>query len=696
MVSFATSIFLSAFLLFQIQPMIARYILPWFGGTPAVWSTVQMIFQVLLTGGYAYTSWLAQKSRRREMVHLILLIFSLVILILQGLAWKSPITPNATWKPQGEGSPILGIVIILLISVSLPYFLLSTNSPLIQFWFHRRFPEKTAYRLYALSNFGSLIGLIAYPLFVEPNFSLAWQGRIWSILYGLFAVLTIYNVSNSLRKHSASMIAPSVAESAKPVKIHRYRYILWISLAMVASLLLLATTSQITQEVAVIPFLWVLPLMIYLLSFILAFSGEQWYSRRLFIVLLFIFTILAGWAMGRSESLSIIFQCVIYSGALFCACMVCHGELYRLRPSADQLTTFYLMVSVGGALGGLFINFVAPYLFKGFWELPLGYLLAWAVLVIISIKSRHAYSQKLKFIFDTVLMLSALIVACVRLGQQVRSDLTDFLYIGRNYYGVVRVKSLGEQGDLSSRYALVHGITIHGIQMTDPVLRDTPTAYFGETSGGGLALLHHPDRGNGMRVGVLGLGIGTLATYGQPGDIYRFYEINPQVVDLAEGKDGFFSFLSDSQANIEIAYGDARISLENELAMSGTNNYDVLMLDVFSSDSIPVHLLDREAFELYLQHLQADGILAVHISNRHLDLVPVVWTLADYFHLERVVIDDPGNSGVVFRSLWILLARDPALLSTPAIASRAKDLENYSPTYKLWTDDYSNLLQILR
>jgi hypothetical protein len=323
-------------------------------------------------------------------------------------------------------------------------------------------------------------------------------------------------------------------------------------------------------------------------------------------------------------------------------------------------------------------------------------MLAWILLVIISIKDRQMLVKKFIFIFDTVLMISALLVAFVRLGQQVRSDLTNFLYIGRNYYGVVRVKLLGEPGDISSRYALVHGITIHGIQMTDPMIRDTPTAYFGETSGGGLALLHHPNRGKGMRVGVLGLGIGTLATYGLPGDLYRFYEINPQVVDLAEGKGGFFSFLSDSKANIEVVYGDARISLENELATSGPDNYDVLMLDVFSSDSIPVHLLDREAFELYLKHLQADGILAVHISNRHLDLVPVVWMLADYFQLNRVVIDDPGNSSAVFRSLWMLLARDPALLSTPSIASRGKDLGNYSPSIKLWTDDYSNLLQILR
>jgi MFS family permease len=696
MALFAISIFLSAFLLFQIQPMIARYILPWFGGTPAVWSTVQMFFQVMLTGGYAYTNWLMGRFRRREVMHLVLLGVSLVVMIALGMIWKSPITPDASWKPQGVNSPIWAISKLLLISVGLPYFLLSTNSPLIQALFHRRFPERTAYRLYALSNTGSLIGLIAYPVLVEPNFTLAWQGRLWSISYGLYAILTIVNVVQSLRGTRQGNESVPKRDLAKSTRLRSRQYTLWILLAMAASILLLATTSQITQEVAVIPFLWVLPLMIYLFSFILAFSSERWYSRRVFLILLFLFTVLAGWAMGLSESLPILLQSGIYSGALFCACMVCHGEVYRLRPPADRLTIFYLMVSIGGALGGVLINFVAPYFFKGFWELPLGFIFTWLLLVVVSFKGRRPSSRKWVFILDSVLMISALLIACVRFGQQVNSDLTGFLYTGRNYYGVIRVKSLGEEGDPFQRYALVHGVTIHGIQMVGPEKRDTPTAYFGETGGGGLTLINHPVRGKGMRVGILGLGIGTMAAYGQPGDVYRFYEINPLIVDLAEGQGGYFSFLADSQAKVEIVLGDARLSLEKELAASGTENYDVLVLDVFSSDSIPVHLLDREAFELYLQHLKPDGLLAVHISNRHLDLVPVVWTLADYFDLERVVIDDPGDNSVVFQSLWMVLARNQTMQQNQAIISRAKFMENYSPHLRLWTDDYSNLFQILK
>jgi hypothetical protein len=301
-----------------------------------------------------------------------------------------------------------------------------------------------------------------------------------------------------------------------------------------------------------------------------------------------------------------------------------------------------------------------------------------------------------QFILNSVLLLSATAISLVRAGQQIHADLNGSLLIERNYYGVVRVKGLDSRAGNAGEYTLVHGITIHGLQLVASGMRDQPTAYFGETGGGGLALLHHPDRGKGMRVGILGLGIGTLATYGLPGDIYRFYEINPLVVDLAEGKNGYFSFLADSQAEVEVVLGDARLSLEKEWKERGSEDYDVLVLDVFSSDSIPVHLLDKESFDLYLRHLQSDGILAVHISNRHLNLIPVVWNLADHFGLHRLVIDDPGNGDTVFHSLWMLLSADATLLEDPAIASRAMQIIDYVPGIRLWTDDFSNLIQILK
>jgi hypothetical protein len=297
---------------------------------------------------------------------------------------------------------------------------------------------------------------------------------------------------------------------------------------------------------------------------------------------------------------------------------------------------------------------------------------------------------------NQVMMLSATLIALALAFQYIRADLSGSLYAERNFYGVVRVRLAGETEDLPDRTILVHGITIHGAQFLDAERRHQPTMYFSETSGAGVALLNYPRRAEGLRVGVLGLGIGTLAAYGQPGDVFRFYEINPAVIALAEGEGGYFTFLQDSPATIEIVPGDARLSLEAELASDGSQAYDLLILDVFSSDSIPVHLLDVEAFELYLQHLQPDGMLVLHITNRHLDLVPVVWTLARHFDLSFVLIDDPGGRPAISRSIWVLLARDPALLEVPAIQARSVPMEGYTTDIRLWTDDYSNLFQILK
>jgi hypothetical protein len=709
MVYFAVCIFLSAFLLFQVEPMIARYILPWFGGTPAVWSTVVLFFQMLLTGGYAYAYWLLRRARRRELMHLVLLGVSLVLMLVLGLMWKSPITPSASWKLQGGALPVWEIFKLLTISVGLPYFLLSSNSPLIQAWFNWAFPEKTAYRLYALSNAGSLLALVTYPVLVEPYLTLTWQGWIWSLAYAVYAGLAAYGAIKVLRQKPAQGPGPMLAAPESGPHPRLRDYILWVALAATASILLLAVTSKITQEVAVIPFLWVLPLTIYLLTFVLAFSGERWYSRQVFLLLFFAATLLAGWALGRSDDLGILEQIGIYALFLFAACMVCHGELYRLRPHPARLASFYLMVSIGGALGGAVINFVAPYVFKGFWELPLGLALCWLVFLVVTLVSKSSFLNRWVFIANEVLLLSAVVIASVLSYQQVRADLINDLYIQRNFFGMIRVRqrdfyavipihleSIGQYIKSYHRYALIHGVTVHGYQFHDETLRDLPTSYYGKTSGGGLAILNHPNRDKGMRVGILGLGVGTLAVYGQPGDVYRFYEINPAVIRLAEGENGYFTYLSDSQAKVEIVPGDARLSLEQELAAGQPQNYDVLLLDVFSSDSIPVHLLDEESFQVYLQQLSPEGILAVHISNRRLDLVPVVWTLTDHFGLARVLINDLGDGVITYQSMWILLARDPALLTNPAIASHAEPMNGYVSHVRLWTDDYNNLFQILK
>ena len=712
MAYFAFCIFLSAFLLFQIEPMVAKLVLPWFGGSPAVWSTVVLFFQVLLTGGYAYAYWLLRKAQRREIIHLVLLGLSLVLMLELGFVWKSPITPSSNWKPLGSDSPIWGIFKLLIISVGLPYFLLSSNSPLIQAWFDQAFPQKTAYRLYALSNLGSLLGLITYPVLVEPYLTLAWQGRIWSVVYGVYAGLAAYGALKSLRiKHAEHTRTPPnqviSTESFTGPRPGVKQFLLWIALAACASILLLAVTSQITQEVAVIPFLWVLPLTIYLLTFVLAFSGERWYLRQIFLLVFFATTLLAGWALAHADGLSVFEQIGIYGLVLFSACMVCHGELYHMRPHPAYLTSFYLMVSIGGALGGALINFLAPVIFKGFWELPLGIALCWLVFLVVTLARRSNIRFRWLWIANLVLVLSALAIACDRSFESIRSDLGQDLLTQRNFYGVLRVREKDfyavipitvEGMNLTAyhRFALIHGVTIHGFQFHDKNLINLPTSYYGKNSGAGLAILNSPKRGNNMRVGVLGLGVGTLAAYGQPGDVYRFYEINPAVIRLAEGENGYFSFLSSSQAGVVVVPGDARLSMERELAAGEPQNYDVLAVDVFSSDSIPVHLLDEESFQVYLQELSPQGILAIHISNRRLDLVPVVWSLADHFGLARTLINDPGNGVITYQSSWFLLARDPVLLANPAIATRAQAMSGYVSHVRLWTDDYNNLFQILK
>lgn len=693
MASFIFSICLSAFLLFIVEPVIGKTLLPWFGGTPAVWSTAVLFFQVLLTGGYAYAAWLSDRTRHRGVLHLALLGLSLALLLGLGLVWRSPITPSAALKPSGAIPPVLSIFMLLAISVGLPFFLLASNSSLVQAWFGRAFPDRIPYRLYALSNLSSLVALVSYPFLVEPNLTLPRQGWLWSLGYLLFAGLAAFSTLRAMRLPPTT--DPEAAkECPKPAPRD---YILWVALSACASILFLATTGYLTQQVAVIPFLWVLPLAIYLLTFVLAFSGERWYSRQVFIFILLPVILLYDWAMVNGSMLGIPWQVAIFSLVLFLGCMVCHGELYRLRPATPRLPGFYLIVSAGGALGGILITFVAPTLFKGFWELPLGLVLFSTLFLVVGrVQKKAEWQAEVLSQVNTALLATAVLITGVRAFLFIGADLTGSIRSQRNFYGVVRVRQIDTPGNPNFSYQLVHGNTVHGAQFPNALNRDVPTVYYGPHSGVGLALLNHPRHGAGLRVGALGLGIGTIAAYGQPGDVYRFYEINPLVIQLAEGQDSYFTYLKDTQAKVDIVPGDARLSMESELGAGHVQNFDVLVLDVFSNDAIPVHLLDEQAFALYLQFLQPDGVLAVHITNGYLDLVPVVWRLADHFNLNRVVIEDPGDGHFTSASTWVLLAREPSVLAVAAIASRAKPMTGYSTSLRLWTDEYSNLFQVLK
>ncbi len=692
MTSFILSISVSAFLLFIVEPLIGKTLLPWFGGTPAVWTTAMLFFQVLLTGGYAYAAWLSGRTRNRGARHLVLLGLSLAVLLGLGLAWKSPITPSAVFAPNEAIPPFLDIFMLLAVSVGLPFFLLASNSSLVQAWFARAFPQQNPYRLYSLSNLSSLVALVAYPIVVEPNLSLPWQGWLWSLGYLGFAGLAGFSTLRAMRTHQADPEA--IEPGPKPAPRDT---ILWIALSACGTVLLLSVTGYLTQQVAVIPFLWVLPLAIYLLTFVLAFAGERWYSRQTFIFILLPFILLYDWAMANGARLGIPWQVTIFSLVLFVGCMVCHGELFHLRPGTERLPGFYLTVSAGGTLGGILITFVAPALFKGFWELPLGMVLFCLLFLIVGRGSKkEGWQSEVLSQVSTALLAIAVLITSVRAFLFIDADLSGSIRSQRNFFGVVRVRQVGAAGDPNFSYQLIHGNTVHGAQFPNAGERDIPTVYYGPHSGVGLALLNHPRHGAGLQVGGLGLGIGTIAAYGQPGDIYRFYEINPLVIQLAEGQGGYFTYLKDTQAKVEIVPGDARLSLESELAAGQAQGFDVLVLDVFSNDAIPVHLLDEQAFALYLQFLRPEGVLAVHITNGYLDLVPVVWTLADHFHLNRVVIDDPGDGHFTSASTWVLLSHNATVLAVPAISSRARPMTGYSTSLRMWTDEYSNLFQIIK
>jgi hypothetical protein len=696
MATYVLSIIFSAFLVFQIQPLVARAILPWFGGTPAVWSTVMLFFQVALTAGYSYAWWLVSRlpARRQGIVHLLVLGGGLAAVIFLGLVWPSPVTPGVAWKPDDAARPVARILGMLSVAVGLPFFTLAANSPLLQAWVVRTASGRSPYWLYAVSNAGSLVALLSYPVLIEPALTLRQQGWCWAIGYLAFAVLTSA-VALKLHRREQAVAAPAAAHTAPlPISgLSMNHQLLWLLLSTVTSTLLLAVTSHITQEVAVIPFLWILPLAVYLLTFTIVFSSERYYHRPLFAGLFALTSCACVYVFMRTD-VGIAVQIALFLGGLFSACMLAHGELYRLRPDPSHLTRFYLVVSVGGALGGVLVTLVFPVLCDAYWELPLAWAAVWLLLAVLTfVRPSEEVPRSWRGEFDAAvggMAITSLLLAGYAIVRPNNSDVLS----ARNFYGILRVRAEREP----RAFSLVHGVTRHGAQLTDAARRTTPTTYYWTGSGIGLALTSHPKRGHGLHVGVLGLGVGTLAAYGQPGDRYRFYEINPIVADLANGRGGYFTFLRDTPAAVQVVLGDARVSLERELAAGSPQGFDVLVLDTFSSDAVPVHLITREAFGLYLGHLAPGGVIAAHITNRHLELTPVLWQIAQARGLQcvllRVVV--PGGTVDAASSTWMLLTRDQAAIAAPEILAKGDRLDAYSTTIGLWTDDYSNLFQVLK
>ena len=668
---YAATIFLSSFLLFLVQPLIARLILPWFGGSAAVWTTCMLFFQALLLAGYAYAHLLEKKltqGKLQPLVHTVLLAAAVAML---------PIAPAEAWKPAGDDEPISRILLLLAASVGLPYFLVASTSPLLQAWFARARPGENPYRLFAISNLASLIALVGYPFVVEPFLGGGEQVRLWSWGFAAFAVLCAFVAWLTPRGHRVVEAQGEAASVATP------QVLLWLALSATGSVLLLAVTNHLTQNVASIPLLWLAPLTIYLLTFILAFEGRNWYRPR------FLWPFVLVWLGGMAWLLvdadfhyDLPMQLGMFLPGLFLGCLFCHGELYRLRPAPQQLTMFYLIVSAGGALGGLLVAVVAPLAFDAYYELGIGM----TVLALLA-ALRFAPLGRLPGLASLAVLMG--VAACAAYdGFHYHRDVR---VSERGFYGVLRVKEYGSPGEPSHMRRLVHGTIMHGEQYLHAERRRFITTYYQESSGIGLAIKSKQERGP-IRVGVIGLGTGTIAAYGRQGDLYRFYDIDPRVVSLAKQE---FTFLADSAAQVEVALGDARLSLERE----APQNFDVLAVDAFSSDAIPVHLITKKTLDIYLKHVKSDGIVAFHVSNRFLHLIPVVARLAKEQGAHAVLVnDDPDDEDESLRSRsdWVLVSRDPAALEAENITEAGGVMAEDKPEWRTWTDDYSNLVQILK
>ena len=672
MILYAAPIFLGAFLLFLVQPIIAKQILPWFGGSAAVWATCMVFFQMALLLGYAYADWTTRRltHRRQVILHIALLALSLLLL---------PIIPDAAWKPAGNEDPAWRILGLLAVTIGLPYFLLSTTSPLMQAWFAWRFHHAAPYRLFALSNLASLLALLFYPVAIEPWVTTATQSVSWSVIYGVFALLSIATAIVSIRNAGADKADVPVAaggRDAGAVKPGAGQQLVWLALAAMASFLLLAVTNHICQNVASLPFLWILPLSLYLATFIFCFDHPRWYRRNIFLVLAAIALPVMAW---YSDSLDLKVAIPIYLAGLFVCCMFCHGELAQLKPAPRFLTTYYLMISLGGAAGGLLVGLVAPHLLTGYFELGIG-LVACALLLLY---------RTFRIAWWTMLASAAVVGATAwGAGKAIDYQVSDSRVMMRNFYSVLRTREYTEPAPFRS---MVHGGIVHGGQLLDPGMRLAPSSYFGPNSGYGRMFASLPDAPR--KVGVIGLGAGSIIAYARKGDTFRFYEINPQVVELAQRE---FTFMADSPAKTEVVLGDGRLSLERE----ASQQFDVLAMDAFSGDSIPLHLLTREAMAIYLRHLKPGGVLAFQATNRFIDIAPVVASLAGEHGLTAVLISDSAGSEEgadywISGTDQILVTSNRALLESENIRAAGQVLA--APAgFRVWTDSFNNLLRVLK
>jgi hypothetical protein len=672
---YGVTVFLGAFLLFLVEPMAAKQLLPVLGGSSAVWLTCLVFFQVALLLGYLYAHWLARSPsngwQRRVYVGLLVVAVAL-------LAARPQLRAGGG---AGSNHPVATIFMVLSLTIGLPFLLLAATSPLLQIWLLRSEGGGVPYRLFALSNAGSLLALIAYPTLVEPHLTLRLQRSLWAVGFVVYAVLCAL-LSRRTRLTMEQVAAPEEADAVSATVRTRW---LWFLLPMGAAMQLSAVTGHLTVNIAAIPLLWMLPLTVYLLSFIVAFEAPGFYRRGIVVRFLVVMLASLGYAISKTDvTLPIGIGIAFFLVECFLACLFCHAEAYALRPRrASETTLFYLLIAGGGAAGTFFIGILSPLIFSANYDLAVCFL-ATAVLAVV-VTWRDGWAQRLLWTTCSVLLLAFAILLHVAYAREAILEV-------RNFYGSLRVKqSASEQGD--TMRMLLNGTIQHGTQLFSPSLPTaslsrTPTTYYAADSGVGLALRLCCE-GRSKNIGVIGLGTGTVAAYGRVGDTMRFYEINPLVRPIAQN---LFTYLRDSGARISYADGDARTSLTEE----APQGFDVLVVDAFSGDAIPLHLLTTEALALYKKHLAPGGILAFHVSNKYLNLAPEIGLLADSAGMQaRVVESSPNEARGVYRATWVLMTASPDFFDRAGVAQAVEPVPAIAGL-RAWTDDYSSLLPVLQ
>ena len=678
LLAFRSTIFLSAFLLFSVQPMIAKILLPWFGGSTTVWTISLVFFTSSLLLGYLYAHVIGGlKPRTQLVVHTVFMIVTIGLLITLWNAWGSPITPSLFFKPNPT-APIRSLFGLLFLTIGIPYFLLAATTPLIQSWFHKTF-HGAPYKLYSVSNIGSLGALLCYPIIIEPFLDVSTQGRIWAICFFVFTLLLFTcGWAFMMAVHAQTKSVVNKESSSKQEIFY------WIVLSAIPAFFLVTVTNTITQGVASAPFLWVLPLALYLLTFIIVFDDFEMPSYMLGGSLIFS-SALAMFVLQNQLSATVTNLTGVLAALLFFVCLYFHQWLFETRPLPTRLTTYYVYLSLGGALGTIIASLVVPLVFVKSIELLVAVLIVFYFAVHRLFNTVDLFKTKsvLRRLFMTLLFISFVLVVYKQINQN-----PDIIFETRNFYGSISV-SQKSVGDDQVRL-LMNGRILHGLQVITSDQSSTPSTYYAESSGIGQQIRFMQEQRSSNRFGLVGLGSGTLAAYCKDGDKYQFFEIDPDVVSIAYNQFTFLSHCSGSS----VVLGDARLSLEQEQTEQ-KERFNLLAIDAFTDDSIPVHLLTSEALDLYLDRLNTDGVIAFHVSNRFLDLVSVLKGLAQSHELHGVVVRDTNKTDVYkCESVWVLLSKNTSSLKD-VFDGDVRRIEDIEKTV-YWIDAFSNLLSVVR